>query len=289
MRVTLLVGGKFVDIKTGADGIAHGIAATLRVGRVGTQQSFRLVDAAGTVAARNRRRAADRGVVRAGETLRVVGFARKREGATFKPMRGEVRVSALVGGHAVANAMFQLEPSGGFWGALPIPQDTAAGELAIIATAGGGTGGTAVHVDAAGDYTLNVAALCGASCSASSAVPLRVSLRAQGNPVAGQVVQVRVVRTPHVIPPGENLDVPRWGTTTIQNTSVRTTSDGTALLTLPAPTDGLSSTYGVVASTQSATATTQIVVPNAATVVWDHARRRAARRRASCGVRRSRL
>ena len=268
MRVTLLAGGKFVDVKTGADGIAHGIAgARFALAEWGRSKAFVSLTPQAPLPLAIVGVRADRGVVRAGETLRVVGFARKRDGPTFKPMRGDIHVSALVSGRTVANATFALEPSGGFWGALPIPQDTAAGELAIIATAGGGTGGTAVHVDAAGDYTLNIAALCGASCSASSAVPLRVSLRSQGKPLAGQVVQVRVVRTPHVIPPGESLDVPRWGTTTIQNTSVRTTIDGTALVTLPAPTDGLSSTYGVVASTQSATATTQIVVPNASTVV----------------------
>jgi hypothetical protein len=268
MRVTLLVGGRFVEIKTGADGIARGVAgARFALADWGRSKAFVSLTPQPPLPLAIVGVRADRGVVRAGETLRVVGFARKRDGATFKPMRGEIHVSALVSGRSIANATFELEPSGGFWGALPIPQDAPAGELAIIATAGGGTGGTAVHVDAAGDYTLAVTALCGAGCAASAAVPLRVSLRSQGKPVAGQVVQVRVVRTPHVIAPGENAEVARWGTTTIQNTSVRTTADGTALVTLPAPTDGLSSTYGVVASTESATATTQIVVPNAATVV----------------------
>ncbi|HTX03479.1 MAG TPA: MG2 domain-containing protein [Candidatus Acidoferrales bacterium] len=268
MRVTLLVGGRFVEIKTGADGIARGVpGARFALAEWGRSKAFVSLTPQPPLPLAIVGVRADRGVVRAGETLRVVGFARKRDGATFKPMHGDVHVSALLNGRTVGSTTFQMDPSGGFWGALPIPQDTAAGELAIIATAGGGTGGTTVHVDAAGDYTLSVAALCGASCSASSAVPLRVSLRSQGNPVAGQVVQVRVVRTPHVLAPGESPDIPRWGTTTIQNTSVRTTADGTALVTLRAPTDGLSSTYGVVASTQSATATTQIVVPNAPTVV----------------------
>lgn len=268
MRVTLLVGGKFVEIKTGADGIAHGVAgARFALAEWGRSKAFVSLTPQAPLPLAVVGVRADRGVVRAGETLRVVGFARKREGATFKPMRGEVRVSALVSGRSVASTSFELEPSGGFWGALPIPQDTPAGELAIIATAGGGTGGTAVHVDAGGDYTLTIGALCGGNCSASSAVPLRVSLRSGGKPVVGQVVQVRVVRTPHVIAPGESAETSRWGTTMTQNTSVRTTADGSALLTLPAPTDGLSSTYGVVASTQSATATTQVVVPNASTVV----------------------
>jgi uncharacterized protein YfaS (alpha-2-macroglobulin family) len=268
MRVTLLVNGRFMEIKTGADGIARGVpGARFALAEWGHSKTFVSLTPQPPLPQAIVGVRADRGVVRAGETLRVVGFARKRDGATFKAMGGQVRVSALVGGRTVASAMFDLAASGGFWGALPIPQDTPAGELAILATAGGGTGGTSVHVDAAGDYTLSIGALCGRNCPAASAVPLRITLRSQGHPAPNQAVQVRVVRTPHVIAPGDSADVPRWGTTTIQNSSVRTTADGTALVTLPAPTDGLSSTYGVVASTESATATTQIVVPNAPVVV----------------------
>lgn len=268
MRVTLLVSGRFTEIKTGADGIARGVpGARFALAEWGGSKAFVSLTPQPPLPQAIVGVRADRGVVRAGETVRVVGFARKREGATLKAMRGQVHVSALVGGRTIASAMFDLAASGGFWGALPIPQDTPAGELAILATAGGGTGGTAVHVDAAGDYTLSIGALCGGNCASASAVPLRITLRSQGHPAPGQIVQVRVVRTPHVIAPGENADLPRWGTTTIQNTSVRTATDGTALVTLPAPTDGLSSTYGVVASTESATATTQIVVPNAPMVV----------------------
>lgn len=268
MRVTLLVGGGFQTIKTGADGIARGVpGARFALAEWGRSKAFVSLSPQSPLPQAIVGVRADRGVVRAGETVRVVGFARKREGSTLKPMHGQVHVTALVAGRTVASTAFELEPSGGFWGDLAIPQDAPAGDLAILASGGGVTGGTSVHLDAAGDYTLGVAALCGEICFASAQVPLRVSVRDGKNPVAGQVVAVRVVRTPHVIPPGENPDAERWGTTTILNVSVRTGSDGTASLMLPAPTDGLSSTYGVVASTQSATATTQIVVPNAQTVV----------------------
>lgn len=268
MRVTLLVGRAFETVKTNADGIARGVAgARFALAEWGRSKAFVSLTPQPPLPTAIIGIRADRGVVRAGETVRVVGFARKRDGATLKPMHGQVRVTALVGGRTVANTSLDLEPSGGFWGDLAIPQDAPAGELAIIASGGGVTGGTSVHLDAAGDYTLAVLALCGDACVASAQVPLRVSVRNGNAPVAGQTVSVRVVRTPHIIPPGENPEAERWGTTTTENVSVRTGADGTASLMLPAPTDGLSSTYGVVASTQSATATTQIVVPNAQTVV----------------------
>ena len=268
MRITLLIGRSFQAIKTDADGVAHGIpSARFALAEWGRSKAFVSLTPQPPLPQAIVGVRADRGVVRAGETVRVVGFARKREASTLKPMRGQVRISAIVAGRTVANASLDLESSGGFWGDLAIPQNAPAGELAIIASGGGATGGTSVHLDAAGDYTLAVTALCGENCNPSAQVPLRVTVRNGSSPVAGQVVTVRVVRTPHIIPPGENPDAERWGTTTIENLSVRTGSDGNASLNLPAPNDGLSSTYGVVASTQSATATTQIVVPNATTVV----------------------
>lgn len=274
MRITLLEGAKFVYIKTGADGTARGISgARFALAEWGRSKAFVSLAQQPPLPEAIVGVRADRGVVRAGETLRVIGFARKREGKTLRPMHGQVRVNALVSGRSVATTTLDLQSSGGFWGELPIPQDAPAGELAILASAGGATGGTAVHLDAAGDYNLSIAATCQLACSAKTAVPLRVSLRSHGNPAAGQTVTVRVVRSPHVIPPGESTESERWGTTTIEDVSVRTASDGSATLTLAAPTDGLSSTYGIVASTQSATATTQVVVPNAQTVVAIQPRR----------------
>jgi hypothetical protein len=268
MRVTLLVGTRFVYVKTGNDGIARGVAgARFALAEWGRSKAFVSLAPQPPLPGAIVGVRADRGVVRAGESLRLVGFARKREGRTLVPLRGRVRVTALVKGRSVATETFELQPSGGFSGNLAIPQDAPAGDLAILASAGGATGGTSVHLDATGDYTLSVAALCPGGCAANAPVPLRVWLRSHGNPVAGQTVTIRVVRTPHVIPPGENSEVERWGTTTIETTALRTGRDGTADLTLGAPTDGLSSTYGVVASTQSATATTRIVLPNAQTVV----------------------
>jgi hypothetical protein len=273
MRITLLVGTRFVYVKTDADGLARGVpGARFALAEWGRSKTFVSLAPQPPLPEAIVGVRADRGVVRAGETLRVIGFARKREGKTLRPMHGEVHINALVNGRSVSTATLDLQPSGGFWGDLAIPQNAPAGELAILASAGGVTGGTAVHVDAAGDYFLSIAALCPVACSAKAALPLRIALHSRSNPVAGQTVTVRVVRTPHVIAPGEN-PTELWGTTTIETISLRTAADGTASLTLPAPTDGLSSTYGISASTQSATATTQVVVPNAQTVVAIQPRR----------------
>ena len=268
MRVTLLVGTRFVSARTDANGILQGVAAArFALAEWGRSKAFVSLSPQAPLPQAIVGVRAERGVVRAGEMLRVVGFARKREGKTMRPMGGDVRVNALVSGRTVATTTFALAGSGGFSGELTIPRDAPAGDLSILASAGGAVGGSTIHLDAAGDYTLAVTAACPGSCAANTAVALRVTLRSAGSPVAGEAVSVRVVRAPHVIPPGEASDVERWGTTTVANTSLRTGADGAATLMLPAPNDGLSSTYGVVASTQSATATTRVIVPNAPTVI----------------------
>lgn len=272
MRVTLLVGRRFVEEKTGADGIVHDVpGARFALAEWGRSKAFVSLAPQPPLPQAVVGVRADRGVVRAGETLRVVGFARKREGKVLRPMRGDVHVTALLKGRQIAEGTYALGDSGGFSGDLAIPSSTPAGELAILASAQGATGGTSVHLDAAGDYALRIVALCDPACGAASPVPLRISLQTHGTGVAGGTVSVRVIRTPHVIPPGAG-ETARWGTTTVVDTTVHTSADGNANVTVPAPSDGLSSTYGVVASTQSATATTQIVTPNAATVVAISAR-----------------
>ena len=268
MRVAVLVGSRLIEAKTDQNGLLQGIAgARFALAQWGRSYAFVSLTAQPPLPGAIVGIRAERGVVRAGETLRVVGFARKREGKAMRPLGGEVHVNAVVGGRTVAAAQLSLGPSGGFSGELAIPRDAPAGGLALLASAGGAVGGTSVHLDAAGDYVLTVTAACKGVCQANAPVTLLVTARSGAVPSPGQVVNVRVVRTPHVIPPGESSETERWGTTGVANVSVRTGPEGTATVTLPAPSDGLSSTYGVVASTQSATATTRIVVPNAPTVL----------------------
>ena len=268
MRVTLLSGSRFVPAHTDEVGILRGApGARFALAQWGRSYAFVSLSAQAPLPQALVGVRTDRGVVRAGEALRVVGFARRRTGQAMRPMGGEVQVSALVGGRSVAATTLTLAAGGGFSGELAIPSQTPAGDLTVLASAGGATGGSTVHVDAAGDLTVQIAAACAGPCTASAAVPLRVTVRSAGTPAANQPLTVRVVRTPHVIPPGEPESAQRWGTTTVAEQTLRTGADGIATFTLPPPTDGLASTYGVVASTTSATATTRVVVPNGATVL----------------------
>ncbi|MBD5635714.1 MAG: hypothetical protein IAI49_14680, partial [Candidatus Eremiobacteraeota bacterium] len=72
------------------------------------------------------------------------------------------------------------------------------------------------------------------------------------------------IRTPHVVPPGAPDDAVRWGTTSVYERSARTDAEGRARVSIATPTDGLDSTYGIRATTRGASATSRIVVPNAA-------------------------
>ncbi len=200
-------------------------------------------------------------VARAGGTVRFAGFARKRTAGGMKPMSGDVRVVLSAQGKTLASTTEHLDAAGAFASQLAIPDGAAAGDYAILASAGGAVGGTALTVDAASDARLSIAANC--PCAAGSDVPFTVTAQRGADPVANLAVTVRVVRTPHVLPPGVSEDVPRWGTTTVYERTVRTDSQGRARIALPAPHDGLASTYGVRAVSPGASATARIVVPSA--------------------------
>ena len=60
---------------------------------------------------------------------------------------------------------------------------------------------------------------------------------------------------------GESDDLPRWETALVLDQTVRTDGNGLARIAIPAPSDGLASTYGVTASTNSTTASTRIATP----------------------------
>ncbi len=198
-------------------------------------------------------------VVRAGERVRFAGFARKRTAAGFRAASGDVRVSALAHGSTLAAATLHLDGAGAFAGELTIPSGTEAGDVALIASAAGAVGGTSLHVDAAGDLALSLGSNC--PCDASKPVDAIVTATRNGMPASGVSVNLSVIRTPHVVPPGSADDAPRWGTTEVARTTIRTGDDGRAKLALLPPGDGLDSTYGVRASTRGATAQTRILVP----------------------------
>ena len=267
MRVSWLVGTRLHDAKTDAHGVARwdGMPrARFAIAEWGRSKTFVSLLAQPPVPAAVVGVRTDRDAVRAGERLRVVGFARKRAGAAYKPAAGEVRVAMLAHGRTLAQTQLKLDAAGAFSGEFTVPADAPAGDAAVLATAGGASGGAQVHVDAIGEIALSAAAQCAPACIADAPVTFVVSARnLDGAPSANRDVRVRVVRSPHVLPPGSAPGAGAWGTGTIAETRVRTDASGTARVTIDAPTDGLASTYGVFAQSGTATAAAQVVAPSA--------------------------
>ena len=198
-------------------------------------------------------------VARAGERIRFVGFARRRSGSSYRRETGDVRVTLAGKGATLAATAAHLDESGAFSGDLRVPAALDAGDYAVLASAAGGVGGTSLHVDASSDVTL--ALRTGCPCDADRDVPFALAASRAGAPAPDVPVRVEILRVPHVVPPGGSDDAARWGTTIVYDRTVRTDAEGRVRLTIPAPTDGLDSTYGVRASTRGASATTRIVVP----------------------------
>jgi hypothetical protein len=197
----------------------------------------------------------------AGGAVRFAGFARKRGAAGVAPLAGDVHVVLSAQGKTLSSVTEHLDSAGAFASQIAIPANAAAGEYAVLASAGGAVGGTSLTVDAASDTRLSIVPAC--PCNAANDVPFTLVATRSDGPAANLAVSVRVVRTPHVLPPGVAEDVPRWGTTTVFEQTLRTDGRGRARVTLPAPADGLASTYGVRAASPGASATTRIVVPTA--------------------------
>ena len=264
MRITYLVGTAFAYDLTDVHGISRvPTRARFALAEWGKSRAFvsflpQSPPAAAVVAVR-----ADHGAVRAGDTVRVIGFVRKRSGNVYKPATGSADVSVVDGARPIVNAKVALDASGAFSGDLVIPSDAAAGDVAILASSDGASGGATMHVDGVGDDALALQSTCTTTCPANAAIPLTIAARQAGVAATGIAVRVRVVRTPHVLAAGELDNGPAWGTTPVMDTTVRTDGVGLAHVTIPAPSDGLASTYGVTASSGASTASTTLVAPNA--------------------------
>jgi hypothetical protein len=268
MRITYLVGTAFEYGKTDAHGIARRSAAQrprFALADWGKSRAFVSFLAQPPVPPALVGVRAERANVRAGEHVRVVGFARKRVGTAYRPASGDVRLSIVARGRALASAETKLDGAGAFGAELALPADAPAGDAAVLATVAGASGGAAIHVDGVGDVVLSVAAACPEACAADAAVPVNVSakLRAGGASAPGRDVRVRVVRAPHVLAPGTTDEGTAWGTAPVADVRVRTDDTGVARLTVPAPTDGLSSTYGIVATSGASTASARVVASTA--------------------------
>lgn len=204
----------------------------------------------------------DSAVVHGGDSLRLVGFARKRAGNVMRPASGTVNVSMRQGGTLVAQAAVTLDSAGAFSATLNVPANASAGDYAVIAQTDGGVGSASVHVDAnANGVTLNASALCDGACDSRTGVPVEIRSSRSDVPV-----HVTVVRSPHVYISFTPQTTP-WGTTRWLDTTVRTGGDGRATIEIPHPTDGLASTYGVQVESSGATADTRIVVPTSRAAV----------------------
>lgn len=200
-------------------------------------------------------------VIHAGGILRVVGFARSRNGSSLQSSHGSALILLRSPRNQVARIRVPLDRAGAFVGALNVPPHSPAGTYTLMATVDGATAGTLVHVDAdPNGLRLNVAPQC-RPCNPAKDVPVVVRALRNGSPAAGVSVAMDVVRLPHVFI--GRMPSASWGLSQWYRATARANSRGEAKFFIPHPNDGLASTYGVRVRSGGATADTRIVVPTA--------------------------
>lgn len=265
MRISYLVGSAFAYGKTDRDGIARvgGPRPRFALAEWGRSKAFvnfvPVPPVPGAVVGLR----LDRGLVHAGDHIHVVGFARVRRGNEMRPAGGSVRLSVVARGRNLTSADRPLDAAGAFSADIPIPADAASGDVAVLASANGATGGASLHVEAVGESTVTLDVACGTACPPSADIPMTVTVRRGDTPQDGHEIRVRVVRTPHVLPPGTPDDAVQWATTLILDTVVHADAAGSAHITIPAPGDELASTYAITAESGNATASRRLVTPTA--------------------------
>ncbi|HEY4439546.1 MAG TPA: hypothetical protein VGN14_03780, partial [Candidatus Elarobacter sp.] len=267
MRITYLVGTAFQYAKTDGHGIARWAStprprfALAEWGKSKTFVSFLPQPPVPPAVVGVR---AERASVRAGEHVRIVGFARKRVGTAYRPASGDAHVSIVARGRTLASANARLDAAGAFAADVVLPADAAAGDAAILAGVGSASAGAPLQIEGVGDVALSVAVACKDACAPNAAIPVGITAKhADGTIVPNRQLRVRIVRSPHVPAPGAPADASAWATAQVTDVSAVTDHNGLALVTIPAPTDGLPSTYGIEASSGAATATARIVTPTA--------------------------
>ncbi len=267
MRVQFVVGGRFVTEMTDVHGIVRWTRRprpVFALAQWGDSYAFVSLYPQPPLPSTIVGLSTDSADVHAGQTLRLVGFARSRRGNTLVPARGTADLTLRLGATEIAAQRVPLDAAGAFDAAIPIPSNARAGNYAALAQVDGGVAGATVHVDAdAGGLSLSVYARCG-TCNPDRDVPLLVR---SSRPDVD--VHVSVVRSPHVYVGYTPKALP-WATTLWLDRTVRTGSDGTAVVMIPHPTDALASTYGVKVESGGATASTRIVVPTARVAIRVH-------------------
>lgn len=220
----------------------------------------------------------DRAVVRGGEDVNIVGFARRLNGDHYVRTTGTARVSVILRGRTLAAQNVALDSAGAFVTRLGVPDVGVGGTASVLVTVAGAAAGTGLKIDSAQDVALGVGAVCGEQCRPDAPVLLVISAKHAGLAAANVPVSVRVVRYPHIFPPGTPDDVQEsWAATPVLNTLLTTNANGKLRVTVPAAADGLPSTLGVEATAagDAASASTRLVLPNSAAavqIVPDHAR-----------------
>ncbi|HET9030986.1 MAG TPA: hypothetical protein VFN49_12505 [Candidatus Aquilonibacter sp.] len=265
MRVQFVVNGAFVNRKTDAHGIVRWNRSPrpiFALAQWGDSYAFTSLLPQAPLPATIVGVRTDTAVVHAGDSVRVVGFARTRSGSEMKAAAGTAMVTMRLGGALVAQSHVPLDSAGAFSASLPVPATAAAGDYAVLAQVDGGVGGATVHVDAnANGLSLGIANGCENACDPSAPVPIEITSSRGDTPV-----HVIVVRSPHIYV-GFTPDTTPWATSKWLDRTVRTDGNGRATVMIPAPTDGLSSTYGVRVEASGATAVTRILVPTARVAV----------------------
>lgn len=206
---------------------------------------------------------------RAGEDVRFIGFVRRRAEGDYRRASGDVRVALIGRGKVITQTSAHLDSAGAYTGMLHVPRSADSGEYAVLSEVGGAgvssVGGTSLHIDAGKTVTLSLHTNC--PCSSSEPVVLKIVAHGEREVVPNLSVGVRIVRVPHIIPPGQADDASRWGTTLVYEKTLRTDENGAARVELLAPADGLASSYGVSVRANGATATTRVTVPTSVTAL----------------------
>ncbi len=261
MRVSFVVNGRFVDKFTDAHGIIRwnrNPRPIFALAQWGDSYAFTSLLPQPPLPRAIVGVRTDTAVVHAGETVRIVGFARRRVGSELKAASGEAQVSMRLGGTLLGEQTVPLDRAGAFTTTMAVPATARAGDYAVLAQVDGGVGGATVHVDAdANGLSLSVGSQCENRCNPNENVPIEI--RASRGDVP---VHVRVVRSPHVYLNYTPTETP-WATTQWLNETIRTNADGRAVVMIPHPTDHLASTYGIRVESGGATAVTRVLVPTA--------------------------
>jgi hypothetical protein len=259
MRVSFVVNNRFVTMTTDAHGVARWSRSprpVFALAQWGSSYAFVSLLPQAPLPSTIVGVRTDSAVVHAGESVRIVGFARTRDGGVLHPTRGNANVSVRQGATLIGQQQVPLDSAGAFSATFAIPATATSGDYAVLAQAGGGTGGATLHIDAnASGLSLDVSAQCGETCDPARDVPLLVHASRGGMPV-----HVSVVRSPHVYI-GYTPETTPWGTTKWLDQTVRTGEDGNVVVNVPHPSDELGSTYGVRVESGGATAVTRVVVP----------------------------